>query len=459
MATTGQVHWHEGLFLQPHHLQAQQKYLLDRISVERELSMSYPYGLIEARLSPDALENMQLQFDRLRVVMKSGLEVDFPHSADLPAREFKRALEASGGGLNVLLGVPLWYAARGNTIERSGDADWGVKRLYRVQPVEHADENTGENPQTVLLRRVNAMLLFEGEDQTDLEVLPLLRIVPGVGQEVGVPRMDSGFVPPCLVLSGSAALREQIRDLAHQIDASRKELNIQLTRGGFSLDNMRGVQFEQILRLRTLNRFAARLLHLSAAPSVSPFVIYLDLRELLGELAGLHPDRDLYSVSDYDHDNPAVAFREIIANIRPLLRGAVQASYDKVAFVREADCMTATLTDAQLTRPNEYFLGIKTKQDPRGLAMLVEDADKFKFMAKSMVTSRSYGVKLAEERHPPMELPSQTGLHYFRMHRAESERMWERITREKVIGARWPEWELSDCELTLYMTIPAGGAP
>ena len=458
MAITGQVHWHEGLFLQQHHLQALQKHLLDRIAGERSLAWTYPYGLIEARLSADALENMQIQFDRLRVMMKSGLEVDFPHNADLPARECKHELEAGGGSLTISLGVPLWYASRGNTIERRGDADWGVKRLYRVEPAERLDENTGENPQTVLVRRINAMLLFDSDDRSDLEVLPLLRITHGVGEEVGLPRMDLNFVPACFVLTGSPVLRELVRDLAHQVDASRKELVVQITRGGFSLDTMRGQQFEQMLRLRTLSRMAPRLTHLAQAPGVSPFLMYLELRELLGELAALHPDRNLFDVPDYEHDGPVVAFRELANNIRPLLKGAVQASYDKVKFVQDGAILVATLTDEQLTHPNEYFLGIKTSQDPRALATLVEDGDKFKFMAKAMVQSRSYGVKLVEERHPPMELPSQVGLHYFRLHRADSPRMWERICKEKVIGVRWPETAVTDYELTLYMTVPPGDA-
>ena len=456
MAITGQVHWHEGLFLQQHHMQAMQKDVLDRIAAERSLAWAYPYGLVEARLSSDALENMQVQFDHLRIVLKSGLEVDFPRTADLPAREFKHELESSSGALTIYLGVPLWYGSRGNTIERRSDADVGVKRLYRVEPTERADENTGENPQTVLVRRINAMLLFEHEDRSDLEVIPLLRVTHGVGEDVGAARMDASFVPACLVLSASPVLRELVRDLAHQVDASRKELLVQVTRGGFSMDTLRGRQFEQILRLRTLSRRAARLLHLSQGPAVSPFVMYLELRELLGELAALHPDRELYDVADYDHDNPAVAFKELANKIRPLLKGAVQASFDKVQFTRDGQIQVATLTDEQLTRPNEYFLGIKTGQDPRALATLVEDGDKFKFMAKAMVQSRSYGVKLVEERHPPMELPSQVGLHYFRLHRADTPRMWERIVREKVIGVRWPDPDVSDYELTLYMTVPPG---
>ena len=44
-----QIHWQEGLFLQPHHLQRMQKSLRDEISGERRLGWPYPYGVVEAR--------------------------------------------------------------------------------------------------------------------------------------------------------------------------------------------------------------------------------------------------------------------------------------------------------------------------------------------------------------------------------------------------------------------------
>ncbi len=107
-----------------------------------------------------------------------------------------------------------------------------------------------------------------------------------------------------------------MRDLVSQVEASRKELVVQLARGGFSIDQMRGLQFEQVMRLTTLNRFSGRLPSLVLAPSVSPFEMYLQLRELLGELSALHPDKDDFEVAGYYQDNPLPVFRELAAKIR-----------------------------------------------------------------------------------------------------------------------------------------------
>ena len=186
MSIMGQVHWHEGLFLQPHHLQVMQHQVLERIAAERRLATVYPYGVVEAKLSPDALENMLVRFDRLRVIMPSGLEVNIPENAELPSFDISAPFAASSGGFRVNLAVPLWYPNRANAIEPGSGGDWRVKRLYQVSETQRPDENTGEGVQPMMLRRINARLILDEDDHTDLEVVPLMRIVHGTGEAIGL---------------------------------------------------------------------------------------------------------------------------------------------------------------------------------------------------------------------------------------------------------------------------------
>src|SRR5690606_17947170 len=147
------------------------------------------------------------------------------------------------------------------------------------------------------------------------EVIPLVRIVHAAGEDVGLPRLDTNFIPACFSITGSPTLREALRDLANALEASRRETVVQMTRAGFSADTMRGTQFQQMLRLKTLNRFAGRLPSLVVAPGISPFDMYLELRELLGELTSLQPDRDAFDVPAYDHDSPAVPFMDLLQKV------------------------------------------------------------------------------------------------------------------------------------------------
>jgi type VI secretion system ImpJ/VasE family protein len=452
------IHWQEGLFLQPHHFQRMQKSLEDEIASERRLAWPYPYGVIEARLSRDELENKRVRFDKLRAIMPSGLEVNYPAAAELPSLDIAQAFSKGAGNFTVSLAVPLWQESRANTVPVTHDADTRVKLLYRIGEIECHDENTGENPKPVQVRKINSRLMFEHEDASDMEVLPLLRIVRATGEDVGLPKEDPEFVPPCMLLSGSPVLREMVRDLVSQVEASRKELVVQVTRGGFSIDTMRGVQFEQVMRLRTLNRYSARLPSIIQAPVATPFTLYLELRELLAELAAMHPDRDEFESAPYRHDNQFLCFRELANKIRSFLRGAVAPSFLKLAFKDVGGVLTTSFSPEHFTQPNAYFLGIKTKLDPTAVARYVEDGDRFKLMPQSLATRAIRGIELKEERHAPLELPAAADLHYFRLERANSARMWQQIQTEKTAAIRWTGGELdwSDASFTLYMTVPAG---
>lgn len=125
-----QLHFNEGLYLEPHHLQAMQRGIYARFADERRLQCGYPYGLIEARLSPDALNNHLVQFARLRVVMPSGLLVEFPDNADLPPLNIRHAFDSSVEPFTVSLGVPMWKPDRSNALEEGSGDDWRSKRQF-----------------------------------------------------------------------------------------------------------------------------------------------------------------------------------------------------------------------------------------------------------------------------------------------------------------------------------------
>jgi type VI secretion system ImpJ/VasE family protein len=373
--------------------------------------------------------------------------------------DIKKACAERPGGFNVALAVPLWVDERANSIEAGSTVDTRAKIVYRVVEKDYADENTGENPKTVLVRQFNARLILEDEDASDLEIIPLMRIMRATNEESGLPRLDPDFAPPCLIVNASPVLRENVRDLAAQVEAVRKELTVQLTRGGgFDLKTLRGMQFEQVWRLRTLNRFAARLPSLVLAPSITPFTWYLELRELLGDLVALYPAADDFDVVPYDHDNPILCFRELSSKIRDYLRGSVAQSFWKLDFKREGQWLAATFEDRYLTVPTEYFLGIRTKQDSRGLSTLVENRDEFKLMPRSMIERAYFGLPLKEERHPPLELPATADLHYFRLNRTEGARHWDLLQKEKAACIRWTDIDSADYQVSLYMVVPPESA-
>ena len=149
MTIEGEIHWCEGLLLQPHHLQTMQRNIFEKFVKQHRLFANHPYGVIEAKVSDDQLENMRVSFERLHAIMPSGLEINIPDDTFLPSLDIKEAFASSGGAMTISLGVPIWYSSRCNVIQGENDQDWLTKRTYRVAEIQKNDENTGENPRAV----------------------------------------------------------------------------------------------------------------------------------------------------------------------------------------------------------------------------------------------------------------------------------------------------------------------
>ena len=448
------VHWHEGLFLQPHHLQIMQHQLQSDIRSARGLLNPYCYGVVESRLDPDSLADGRIRFELLRVILPSGQEVFYPEGANLPALDIKAELARGAGPLDVLLAVPLWTRNRANSFREGERVDPRIKLLHIPEEARDvADENTGENPQTVYVRKVNARVVLKAEDLSDMESIPLLRIVRATGEESGKPRQDPQYVPPSLLLRSSPVLHDMMRELVAQLNASRNDLRIKAATGGLGLE----VKWELTLRLNALNRFCASLPSLVEDGQISPFTIYLQLRELLGELLAVHPEKTTFECEPYNHLDPLRSLKELDQKIRDLIRVTKGIEPVKIPFSGNPGLLRASLEPQHFEKPSGYYLGVLTRVDRTKLALYLSDANKFKMMPHSMEQVAIFGVELKEENFPPLDLPAQNNLHYFRVVPTANQRRWDQIKQDKAISLVWnnAEFDLSDAKFTLFLTLPA----
>lgn len=452
------VHWHEGLFLQPHHLQLMQHRLQAEVRVARSLLTPYCFGVVEMRLSQDDLADGRVRFERLRAIMPSGQEVLFPEHANLPALDIKVELVRNAGPLEIFLAVPLWAKNRANAFRPGEQADPRVKLLYIPDEARDlADENTGENPQSVYFRKINARAVLKNEDLSDMEFIPLFRVVRAAGEDLGKPRQDADYVGPSLHLKSSPVLHDLMRELMAQLNASREQFRVKAATGGHGLET----KWDLTMRLAMLNRYCGSLPAVIEEGTISPFAVYLELRALLGELLALNPGKGGFDCEPYNHLDPLRGLRELDRKIRAEIGPPRDREPLKVAFtVVQPGLLRATLEASHFEKPTGYFLGIKTKVERNKLANYLADANKFKLMPGSMERVAIFGVEIKEENHPPLELPGQSDLHYFRVMPASNQRRWDKIKEDKILALVWnnAEFDLSDATITLYMTLPTGGA-
>jgi type VI secretion system protein ImpJ len=461
------VHWEEGLFLRQQHLQMLQRSLLANIAQRQSWAWSYPYGVISSELAREELANGWVAFRRLTAITREGVLVSYPDTAELPRLNVEHALaEAGGAGVTVYLAVPTYDPERANATER-GKAD--DTRHWVVEEIEDVpDENRGRDggPVTpVRVRRVNARLLVAksgaAPNSPGLETMALMRVErTGTGEGVGAPRLDETFVPPCMVLGGSSLLVALLQRICNQIESTWLQTAATVVPSGSKVDALKGPQMVRLLRAQALSRCGATLLtRLGRASSMTPFDMYLELRALVAEYGVLLGEGSpLRGVAAYDHDNPYLAFHSLEEKINSFFADEDESSWERVPFTTREGSPIAELTPEHFANGVQFFLGVRSSEDPRVLAGEVEDENSFRLLALSMRRGgRFFGVRLQKAWEPPPQLPGGTDRHYFELRLDESSLIWDRVKQDGGVMLDSPlvtAGRLSADDLAVYITLP-----
>jgi type VI secretion system protein ImpJ len=476
---TPEIHWEEGLMLQPHHLQRMQRSLSEKITRYYRLLRPFPYGVLDISFSRGDLESQKKLFiNRLWAIMPSGLEIHVPETAALDERfhplNIAEQFEKIGDGhLDIFLGVPYWREGRANTLD--GTAESLATRsnlIYRVrEESECMDENNGRHPRPMRFRQINARLLLGDEkEHPDMEVLPLFRIVRRTAGNrgsitegaSGQPMQDPAFVAPSLVLKAAPVLHSMVRDLVGQLEAERIQTVQRMSRENFSFeDTLRGIQFRRILRLRTLSRNGAYLSSLVEADGVGPFEVFLELKALFGELTSLYPTRRDFTSPKYSHENLYDCFQELTEQIRAILP-EIPDRYVRVTFKKEDAAFVADLKEIDFSGKAECYLAIKMRVNLTTLASHVENGDTFRVLPLSNSRQAIYGMPVKAELGPG-GLPVQEDLHYFRLVTEDNAEMWTAIKEERKLAvvpgtAQGLEWS-SDTFAIYFPAPPTSSKP
>jgi len=427
-----------------------------QVRAARAMFNPYCHGILESKLDADSLADGRIRFEKLRAILPSGQEVFIPEGAELPTLDIKPELARGSGSLEVRLAVPLWAKNRENAFKMGEVANPQTKLIYiPKEVVEVADENSGENPQTLFVRKVNARVVLggaQGEVLSDMESIPLLRIVRSVSDQAGKPRQDPEYVPPALLLKSSPVLHDMMRQLVARLNATRNDLRKKAAAGGHGLE----VKWEHTLKLTVLNRFCASLPSVVEEGTVPPFYLYLQLRELLGELLGVHPEKDIFEVESYNHDDSYRVFKDLDQKIRDLIRLSKRKDPIIIDFTGLPGKLRVGLEPMHLEKPAAYYLGVLTRVDRSKLASYLTDLTKFQFMPRSLEDfSSRFGVLLKEESSPSLDLPTDNNPYYFRVVTTSNEKRWDEVKRDKAISLVWnnSDFDLSEAKFRLYMTL------
>jgi type VI secretion system protein ImpJ len=434
------VHWHDGMFLRPHHFQTMQRHRELQSHWDQKWTQHYNWGLRAIELDVDALSNFRFVVRSLKARLRDGTLVAIPEDGQLPPIELKKAFEDSNS-VTVYLAVPVLNLGKANT-GNNGSSD-GARYLLDTQELE--DENTGVNPQPLLVRLLNIKVLLSGEDNSGFEVLPIARIEKSPRAEA-TPQIDKAYIPPLLAADAWKTLEGDIlQSIGDRIGKKIEVLSTQVVSRQITFDSHSQGDPLIFNQLRELNESYALLQVLTYAQGVHPFDAYLELCRLVGQLSIFGATRRTPDLPRYDHDDLGGCFYKVKQLIDALLDNLLEPEYKERPFIGAGMRMQVSLEPAWVEAAWQMYIGVQGPLDteetirlltqPGLLDMKIGSSDR----VDTIFRLGQAGLRFEYCARPPRALPVQPGLLYFQVNRDSKQSEWQNVQKSLTVALRLNE--------------------
>ena len=463
-----EIHWYEGVFLRPHHLQAAQRQMETVVRTALDGIRSFAWGFAELEIAPEPLENFTLRVDRCAVRMKDGTWVRIPDNTEVPPLNFEAALGTGGGAAELFFGIPQMQEVRANSVALENPERTQGNPRYEPHALTRRDENTGENPQTIYVHRMRGKLFVAGEDMTGYEVVRLGR-VKRTDRPGAVPEIDEVGAGPLLTIQADKGLSTLVTSLTDQVEAKDEVLAREAREHRMMFTDGVAANTEHLLKLHALNESRAVLRAMLQSPLLHPYDLFVALSRLIGHLSVFHDDLVPGTIPPYAHDRPAESLDKVRRRLLVLLDAMRPMAYIERAFARKKDergreGLEVELDRAWIDQNLDMYVGLQAEdKDTDELYKHVYATLDMK-LASPKRCPRIHniavrGLRLEVKSVPAGMLPRRQGLHYFRVDKAigpDRTDYWQECEQERGIRLSIREGQIAGMEQlkpTLYVCL------
>ncbi|MGD0628139.1 MAG: type VI secretion system baseplate subunit TssK [Terracidiphilus sp.] len=439
--------WFEGMYLGPHHFQAQSRYFEDSLNFVTSSLWREAYGFAGLQFDNDALRNGTVALTHARGLFEDGLAFDLP-GADAPPtpRDFTTLFSPVADHLTLHLAVPVALSEGRNTSLENGG---GVRYLGTDQPMP--DQNTGRDEKPIKIGRKNLLLLAEAEVTDQFVSLPLLRVTrDGSGHF----EADPTFVPPCLSLSASSTLTEMLRRLIDILDEkSTVFTNEQQQRSGVFQAGMSARHVAHYWFLHAINSNVSTLRHFLLSKHVHPQELFREMSRLAGALCTFGLEVHPRSLPVYDHRDFGASFAPLDEHIRRHLEIVMPSKAIKIPLKQvESFLYNGEIKDERCLGPARWILEIHSHI---GEADLIDRVPKLVKICSArfvleLIKRSLPGLPLNHLAVAPAQIAARVESQYFAVNRGGP--CWDHLVQTRQVGVYVPG-ELPSPELSLIVLL------
>lgn len=461
------VHWYEGMFLRPQHLQTAQHWMETVVAAGFSSARSFPWGFLDLQIAPEPLENFTIRLDACTARLKDGTWVCIPDNTVVEPLSIEKTLPAAGT-LDIFLGIPQWQETSANAVSLEDPASTeGIPR-YEPHALMRRDENTGGNRQMLYTRRIRAKLFTAGDDTTGFELLRL-GAVRRTDKPGAVPEVDAAGAGPLLAIQAHSAIAGLVNSMASEVEAKCQRLASEAREHKMLWTDGVPANLEHLIKLHALNDPHAHLKALLQSPMLHPFDVYTVFTRIIGCLAVFHEDLAPAGIPKYDHDRLGQTFDALRRRLTVMLEAFIPTRYAVRTFTRKKDNLNLDGLEVELDRSwiddnLELYVALYSEAlDEQALQRFIYDNLNMKVgsptRAPKISTAAVRGLRLQLKPPPAGTLPRRPGLHYFKIDKTigpDRTDYWKECEQERAIRIGIRDGQLKEFEKfapTLYVPL------
>ncbi len=438
--------WHQGLFLQPQHLQLADLHVQSLLTPVYSYLCPYPWGVGKMEVQAAALDNRTFNLLKGSFIFPDMTFVAIPGNAIVEARSFDEAWVEGGQPFTVYIGIKKWNESGENVtvLPRLSDlAEVNTRFVTSVDPEETRDlHQNGPAAQVQRLYHVLKVFWETEKDQLgEYHLIPVAQL-ERMGERVV---LSEKFIPPALTIKSSEPLLRLIVDIKDQIASRGRQLESYKRDRGIHTAEFGARDTVYVLALRSLNRYIPLLEHALASNHVHPWTVYGVLRQIIGELSAFSEQVDVMgqmadesrSVLDYDHRNLGECFAGASAMITQLLDEITAGPEYVIQLLYDGTYYAAELPPAIFEGRNRFYLVFETETDPQSVLKALGTISKLSSRESLplLIAQALPGIKMEHLSDPPQELPRRARAIYCQVdHHGDQ---WAQVQQGQNIALYW----------------------
>lgn len=419
MTWHNKVMWTEGMFLQPQHFQQQDRFQERQLAGRLASALPWAWGFFALQVDEAALLQGRVVVASAHGVLPDGLVFSVPGDDPAPP-----AFDVPGDVRDevLVLGLP---DARPGVPE--SDAEAGESTMsprYRVAQVDVADCHAlGAREAPLQVGRLNLRLMRASDAAEGHTTLGLVRVIERRAD--GRVVLDTAYVPPMLHASAQPVLDSCLREVHGMLHQRGEALGARMAQPGRA-----GVgEIMDFLMLQVVNRCEPQFAHLQRLAVLHPERLYDALLGLAGELSTFREARRPVAYPAYRHDDLAVCFRAVMADLRQSLSMVLEQTAIPIDLQdRKHGVRVAVIADIELQRNASFVLAVNAQMPVAALQarfptqVKIGPAERL----RDLVQLQLPGITLRALPVAPRQIPFHAGFTYFELETRGNE-LWKQL--------------------------------